>query len=179
MEFVLFILSIYMYSYFVFLCHDVRYDYRVKQMFDSPGLLFLLSGGSCFIYVICVCLRILMSNTIYFHIRWCSCRLAVTRRKALEEQESITLPGYLRPPPVFNGIRFAPYSVFFCVLCCRSMLVLLTFFFSSLYCVSFFDWRLLITTLVSSHFSYSKIMIKPVEFQCKKWRNLTINNALR
>ena len=48
-------------SYYVSLrslvpCCDARNDFRIKTMFDS-------SQSSCIIYVICVCLRIAVSNT--------------------------------------------------------------------------------------------------------------------
>ena len=41
----------------------------------------------------------------------------------------------------------------FCVVFCRSLFVLLSFFFWPLRCLSFFDLRILITTLVSSNSS--------------------------
>ena len=46
-------------------CCDVRYDFRVKSMFDSCGLTpICFVGGSHFNYDNCIYLRILMSNTI-------------------------------------------------------------------------------------------------------------------
>ena len=51
-------------------------------------------------------------------------------------------------PPVFSGIHVAR-SLVFCVIFCSS----LSFFFWPLYCPSFFDF-LLITPLISAHFSY-------------------------
>ena len=44
-------------------CCNVRYDFRIKTVFGSslPPVFFV--GGSCLIYVICVCLRIVVSNT--------------------------------------------------------------------------------------------------------------------
>ena len=50
-----------------------------------------------------------------FHIRWYSCRLAVTWRVSRLEQELLALPEDMSPPPVFNGVSFARYSVF-CVI---------------------------------------------------------------
>ena len=50
--------------------------------------------------------------------------------------------------PIFSGVRFAQ-SLVFCVMLCRSLFILLSFFVFSLYCMSF-DLRLLITLLVSS-----------------------------
>ena len=47
------------------------------------------------------------------------------------------------------------YSIFsFMCMFCRSLFVLLYFFFWPLYCLYFFDVRVLITPLVSSNFSY-------------------------
>jgi hypothetical protein len=47
-------------------------------------------GGSCFIYVICVYLRIL-----------------VKRRMSHMQQELLTIPEHMRSSPVFNGVRVA------------------------------------------------------------------------
>ena len=54
--------------------------------------------------------------------------------------------------PSFSGFRFTR-SLVFCVMFCRSLFVLLSFFCWSLYCLFFFDIRLLIS-LISSLFSY-------------------------
>jgi hypothetical protein len=51
-------------------CCDVRYDSRIKAMFGSS-----LPLKSCLIYVICVCLRIVVFNTL--HILRCFFRLLV------------------------------------------------------------------------------------------------------
>jgi hypothetical protein len=40
-------------------------------------------------------------------MRLCSCRLTVTRRMSLAEQELPTLPEQLSAPPAFSGVRFA------------------------------------------------------------------------
>jgi hypothetical protein len=40
---------------------DVRYDFRIKTIFDS-SLLTIVCRGDSLIYVICVCLRIVVSN---------------------------------------------------------------------------------------------------------------------
>jgi hypothetical protein len=50
--------------------------------------------------------------------------------------------------PVFSVVRVAR-SLVFCVMFCRSLFVLLLFFYWSLHCLSFFDLRLLVTPLVS------------------------------
>jgi len=59
--------------------------------------------------------------------------------------------------PVFSGVRIAR-SLALCVMYCRSFFVLLSFFFLwSLYGLSFFDLRLLITPLVSSNLNFLDI----------------------
>ena len=55
--------------------------------------------------------------------------------------------------PGFSGVRVAR-SLDFCALFYWSFFVLLTLFYWSLYCLSFFDLRILITPLVSSNSSY-------------------------
>ena len=67
----------------------------------------------------------------------------LTRRVTIVEQELPTLPEH----PIFSGVRIAKYLVF-CVVFCRSLFVLLSFFLCSLCCLSFFDLRILITPLV-------------------------------
>ena len=52
----------------------------------------------------------------------------------------------------FNGVCVAQ-SLVFCVVFCRSLFVLLYFFFCPLFCLFFFDLRILITPLVSSNSS--------------------------
>jgi len=59
------------------------------------------------------------------------------------EQALLTLPEHLNSSPVFSGVRVARALVF-CVVFCRSLFILLSFFFWSLYCLSF-DLRLQIT----------------------------------
>ena len=59
--------------------------------------------------------------------------------------------GALSSTPDFNGVRVAR-SLVFCVMFCRSLYVLLSFFFWPLCCLSF-DLRILITPLVSSNSS--------------------------
>jgi len=59
--------------------------------------------------------------------------------------------------PGLSGVRVTGIrSLVFCVMFCRSLLVLLSFFFWSICCLSF-DLRLLIDALVSSNFSYRRI----------------------
>jgi hypothetical protein len=58
-----------------------------------------------------------------FHIRWCSCRLTVTRRVPLVKQEMLTLPEHLSSILVFSDVRVAQ-SLVFCIMFCRSSFVL-------------------------------------------------------
>jgi hypothetical protein len=72
----------------------------------------------------------------------------------LVEQERPTLPEHLSTPLVFSG--GSRYSIFsFMCMFCRSLFVLLYFFFWPLCCLFFFDLRILITPLVSSNSSYA------------------------
>ena len=71
------------------------------------------------------------------------------RQVSLEEQELPTLPEHLSSPPFLCGV-FVTQSSVFCVMFCRSLFVLLNFFFLPLSCL-FFDLRMLITSLVSSN----------------------------
>jgi hypothetical protein len=61
----------------------------------------------------------------------------------ISERELLTLPENLSSPPVFCGVRVAR-SLVLCVMFCRSLFVLLYFFFWPLCCLSF-DLRILIT----------------------------------
>ena len=69
------------------------------------------------------------------------------RRVSLMEQELLTLPDHLSSPPVFS---------FICIFC-RSLFVLLYFFFWPLCCLFFFDTRIMIAPLVPSISSYLAI----------------------
>ena len=71
----------------------------------------------------------LVSNRITYtvvqhdlHIRWC-CRLIVTWRVSLVEQELLTLPDHLNTPPRFLWVRVGR-SLVFCGVFCISLLVL-------------------------------------------------------
>ena len=55
-------------------------------------------------------------------------------------------------PPGFSGVRVTR-SLVFCVVFCRSLFVLLSFFFRPLCCLSFLGLRILISPLVSSNSS--------------------------
>ena len=69
------------------------------------------------------------------------------------EQELPTLPEHLRLSPDLSGVRVARSSVF-CVMFCRSLFVILSFFLWSLCYLPFFDLRLLITPLVFQIFFF-------------------------
>jgi hypothetical protein len=80
------------------------------------------------------------------------------RRVPLVEQELLTLPEHLSSPPVFSGVRVTRSLVLYTCLFCRSLFVLLYFFFWPLCCLFFFDIRILITPLVSSNSSSCKML---------------------
>ena len=77
----------------------------------------------------------------------------LARQVPLVEQELLTLQEHLSSPPVFSGVRVTR-SLVLCVMFCRSLFVLLYFFFWPL-CLLFFDLRILITPLVLSISSIS------------------------
>jgi hypothetical protein len=67
------------------------------------------------------------------------------------EHELLTAPELLSSFPVLSGGRVAQFFVF-CVVFCRSLFALLSFFCWSVYFLSFFDLRII--PLVSSNYSY-------------------------
>ena len=87
------------------------------------------------------------SKTI-IDVYWCVSRfpcqtmfVSFNRRVSLVEQELLTRPWHLSSPLVYSGLRVAR-SLVFCAVFCRSLLVLMSFFYWSLCCVSF-DLRIL------------------------------------
>jgi hypothetical protein len=80
------------------------------------------------------------------------CVARVTRRVLLMEQELLAHRKHPRWPTVLSGVCVAR-SLVFSVLICRSLIVLLSFFFLPLYYL-FFDLRVLAIPLVSSNLSY-------------------------
>ena len=80
--------------------------------------------------------------------------LTVTRRVSLMEQELLTFPEHPSSPPVLSEVR-VPQSLLFCIVFCRSLFFLLSFFIGSLYCLPFFELRSLGTPLISSNLSVS------------------------
>ena len=95
---------------FLVLCCDVRYDLN------------LLCTG--FMLYLCFCIGVKHD----VHVRWCSCRLTVTWRVSLVEQELLTLSGHMSSPPVFNGVCVSR-SFVLCVVLCRLLFVKLSSFF--------------------------------------------------
>jgi hypothetical protein len=100
-------------------------------------------GSSCFIYVNCIYLRMLMSNTISYQIMfvsfknttWCvTCGVGTANPSGANE----CTPGFLR------GSCFSIFSF----MRCGSLFVLLLFYFWPLYCLFYFDLRLLITLCI-------------------------------
>jgi len=69
--------------------------------------------------------------------------------------------GQISVKTVFSWDRVAR-SLVFCVMFYRSLFVLLSYFFWSLCCLSFFDLRLLVTASVSSIFSWIVLFINCV-----------------
>jgi hypothetical protein len=67
----------------------------------------------------------------------------------------------------FSEVRVA-WSLVFCVMFCRSLFVLLSFFPWPLYCLPFFDVRLLVTPLASSSFRH--FLLKCL-YQTRKMRS--------
>ena len=67
----------------------------------------------------------------------------LTQRVPLVAQELPTLPEHLSSSPVFSGVRVTR-SLVLCVMFCRSLFVLSSFYFWPLCCLSF-DLRILIT----------------------------------
>ena len=78
-------------------------------------------------------------------------------------------------PSIFSGDRIAQSAVLCGVLFCRSMFALLFFFLRSLYCLFPFNFLLLVSTLVSSNFSYSKYILS--HLQCKRKKDRWTQHA--
>jgi hypothetical protein len=71
--------------------------------------------------------------------------LLLLRRVSLVEQELLTLMEHMSSPTVCSGVR-VDWSLVFCVVFCRSLFVLLSFFFWPLCCLSF-DLRIMIALI--------------------------------
>jgi hypothetical protein len=68
-----------------------------------------------------------------FHIRWCSCRLAVTLQLSRLKQELLTLLEPLSSSPVFSGVCVAQSIVFFCPFVIFLLAIVLYVFISLIY----------------------------------------------
>jgi hypothetical protein len=111
-----------------------------------------------------ITINVVSSNPAQARCTWCN----------IMEQELLTFPEHIFSPPVFSGVRVTRSIVLYvCLMFCRSLFVLLSFFFWLLYCLSFgyciicllarftasdypfgiLDLRLLITPLVSQQTS--------------------------
>jgi hypothetical protein len=116
---------------FSFPCCEVRYEFRVKWC-----------SVHLYYYLLCRRFTFYLCFFVFINVYWCAtrfwCHLTVTRRVTIVDHELLTLPEHLWSPQVFCGVRVAR-SLVFCVVFCRSLFVLL----------SFFDLRNLITPLVS------------------------------
>ena len=86
-----------------------------------------------------------------FHNTWCSWCITVRWWVPLMEQDLRTIPEPMCSSLVFCCVLVAR-SLFFCAMFCRSLFVLLSSFCWPLCCLFFFDLRILITPLISSHF---------------------------
>jgi hypothetical protein len=84
-------------------------------------------------------------------------RVTVTQQVPLVEQQLLTLAEHnISSLTVYSWICVAQ-SLVFCVMFCRSLFVLLSFFFWPLYCLSSFDILLLFIPLVSSNVNRESI----------------------
>ena len=91
--------------------------------------------------------------TASFFIIWCMIQWSIINRcltqsfnLSLVGQELLTLPKHMSSPLVFSEVPVAPCLVF-CIVLCRSLFILLSFFFWPLCCLSFFDLWILIYQL--------------------------------
>jgi len=89
---------------------------------------------------------LVVNTSLSFPHSWLITRFVIrlTRRVPLVE--------HLSSPPIFRAASVTR-SLVLCVMFCRSLFVLLFFYFWSLCCPSFFDLRIMITPLVSSNSS--------------------------
>jgi hypothetical protein len=105
------------------LLHDCNAGlFRFPRTNDSRFVLtpICFVSGSCFH----LCYLYLFTNTGLQHdfkIRWCSCRLAITRRVPLVETKLLTLPEHTSSAlPVCIGVCVTQ-SLLFCVVFCGSL----------------------------------------------------------
>ena len=70
---------------------------------------------------------------------------------------------HLSSLPVFSEVRVTG-SLVLCVMFCRSLFVILSFFFQSLCCLSLFNVQILITPLASSNSSHPLVKLMEVRY---------------
>jgi hypothetical protein len=90
--------------------------------------------------VLCYCYVMSVLSVTFINIS------AISWRMPYVIQELLTFPDHLSSTSVISGVLVARFIVF-CVMFCRSLFFLLSTFVWSLYCVSFFELRFLITPL--------------------------------
>ena len=73
----------------------------------------------------------MISVLFLFRVSIC---LTLSRRVLLVQQELLSLPEHMSSPPVFSGVRVDQSLAF-----CRSLFVLLSFLFWSLFCLPFVE----------------------------------------
>ena len=98
-------------------------------------------SNSVYVSLVVTCFSVLMVKYAWYLVS--ILLYNILRRVPLVEQELLIFPENLRSPSIFS---------FICMFC-RSLFVLLHFFFWSLCCLFFFDIRILIALLVSSNSS--------------------------
>ena len=116
----------------------IRCSIRINSHLFCRGFMFYL----CYFYFFII----LVSNMISI-IRWCSCRLTVTRWVSHVEQEWLTLPEHLSSPPGFSGIRVTQSLVFYVIFVDRC-LSFCSFSFGHCVCRCFFLFVLCFTNFV-------------------------------
>ena len=94
-------------------------------------------------------------------------------RVPLVEQKLLTLSEHISTPGFKWGSRYSIFSFMFNV--CRSLFVLLYFFFWPLCCLSFFDLRIMITSLWYLQISYTSIIWILQEFLEHSFENANIS----
>lgn len=139
-----------------FLCHALSHFWTLRlPQVKQASLTFLEQLTSvcryfvwitCLIHVICIYLRILMTNTISTY-RWCCYCLTVTRQVPLALQEIVTLLWHTRVYSlILLWVRVAKYLVF-CLVFCQPLFS----FFSS----SFGHYIVCFSLITASDFSFS------------------------